>query len=162
MRNLKEQNPFCFVFCINIWKDFHQNAQYWNLILFVIELEYVLFADVLLHFSARKFYRMRQWRGLFWQNYYSHLFFRLGGGAYSQRGKSGTSNLEAEIKTCETLSDERSSGAVWKWRWPSWAPPHSEHRFPAPSSKLCQIWLRHWRGTLYLRVAVHQRGQCPP
>ena len=21
--------------------------------------------------------------------------------------------------------------------------PHSEHRFPAPSSKLCQIWLRH-------------------
>ena len=20
--------------------------------------------------------------------------------------------------------------------------PHSEHRFPAPSSKLCQIWLR--------------------
>jgi len=20
---------------------------------------------------------------------------------------------------------------------------HSEHRFPAPSSKLCQIWLRH-------------------
>jgi len=23
------------------------------------------------------------------------------------------------------------------------AAPHSEHRFPAPSSKLCQIWLRH-------------------
>ena len=21
--------------------------------------------------------------------------------------------------------------------------PHSKHRFPAPSSKLCQIWLRH-------------------
>ena len=39
---------------------------------------------------------------------------------------------------------------------------HSEHRFPAPSSKLCQIWLRHWRGTLYLRAAVHRRGQRPP
>ena len=39
--------------------------------------------------------------------------------------------------------------------------PHSQHRFPAPSSKLCQIWLRHWRGTLYLRTAVHRRGQCP-
>ena len=37
--------------------------------------------------------------------------------------------------------------------------PHSEHRFPAPSSRLCQIWLRHWRGTLYLRAAVHRRGQ---
>ena len=31
----------------------------------------------------------------------------------------------------------------------------SERRFPAPSSKFCQIWLRHWRGTLYLR-------SCPP
>ena len=40
--------------------------------------------------------------------------------------------------------------------------PHSEHRFPAPSSKLCQIYWRHWRGTLYLRVAVHRRGQRPP
>ena len=39
---------------------------------------------------------------------------------------------------------------------------HSEHRFPAPSSKLCQIWLRHWRGTLYLRAAVQWRGQRPP
>ena len=39
---------------------------------------------------------------------------------------------------------------------------HSEHRFPAPSSKLCKNWLRHWRGTLYLRAAVHRRGQRPP
>ena len=38
---------------------------------------------------------------------------------------------------------------------------HSKHCFPAPSSKLCQIWLHHWRGTLYLRAAVHQRGQHP-
>ena len=42
-----------------------------------------------------------------------------------------------------------------------WA-PHSQHHFPAPSSKLCQIWLRHWRGTLYLRAAVHRRGQRLP
>ena len=39
---------------------------------------------------------------------------------------------------------------------------HSEHRFPAPSSKLCQILLHHWRGTLYLRSAVHWHGQYPP
>ena len=26
----------------------------------------------------------------------------------------------------------------------------SEHRFPAPSSKLCQSRLPHWRGTLYI------------
>ena len=38
----------------------------------------------------------------------------------------------------------------------------SEHLFPAPSSKPCQIWLRHWRGTLYLRTAIHRRGQRPP
>ena len=38
---------------------------------------------------------------------------------------------------------------------------HSEHRFPAPSSKLCQIWLRHWRGTLYLCTAIHRCGQHP-
>ena len=41
-----------------------------------------------------------------------------------------------------------------------WA--HSEHRFPAPSSKLCQIWLRHWWGTLYEGAAVHRRRQRPP
>ena len=26
---------------------------------------------------------------------------------------------------------------------PGWLTPHSEHGFPAPSSTLCQIWLRH-------------------
>ena len=39
---------------------------------------------------------------------------------------------------------------------------HIEHRFPAPFSKLCQKWLLHWRGTLYLRAAVHWRWQRPP
>ena len=39
---------------------------------------------------------------------------------------------------------------------------HSEHRFSATSSKLCQNWLRHWRGTLYLRAAVHRCCQHPP
>jgi len=42
------------------------------------------------------------------------------------------------------------------------ASSHSEHRFLAPSSKLCQIYLRHWRDTLYFRAAVHRRGQRPP
>ena len=42
------------------------------------------------------------------------------------------------------------------------AASHSEHRFLAPSSKLFQIWLHHWKGTLYLRAAVHRRGRHPP
>ena len=28
--------------------------------------------------------------------------------------------------------------------------------------KLCQNWLRYWKGTLYLRAAVHRRGQRLP
>ena len=40
--------------------------------------------------------------------------------------------------------------------------PHSEHRFPALSSKLCQNWWRRWSSTLYIRAAVHRRGQRPP
>ena len=40
--------------------------------------------------------------------------------------------------------------------------PYSEHRFPAPFSNLCHSWLRHWRGALYLRAAVHRRCQRPP
>ena len=40
----------------------------------------------------------------------------------------------------------------------SLADSHSQHCFSAPSSKLCQIWLHHWGGTLYLRAAVHRRG----
>ena len=40
---------------------------------------------------------------------------------------------------------------------------HSEPRFLASSSKLCQNWFHHWRGsTLYLRPAVHRRCQRPP
>ena len=34
----------------------------------------------------------------------------------------------------------------------------SESSFPAPSSKLCRNWLRQWRGTLYLRAAVHRQS----
>ena len=39
---------------------------------------------------------------------------------------------------------------------------HSEHRFPAPSSRLCQNWLWQWRSTLYLRETVHPRCRRPP
>ena len=53
------------------------------------------------------------------------------------------------------------ASCLWQNTFLRWPVPHSEHRFPAPSSKLCQIWLRHWRGTLYLCAAVHQRGQHP-
>ena len=34
-------------------------------------------------------------------------------------------------------------------------------RLLAPSSRLCHIWLCHWRGTLYLRAAVHWSCQHP-
>ena len=37
---------------------------------------------------------------------------------------------------------------------------HSEHRFPAPSSKLCQV-LYATGYDLYLRAAVHRRSQRP-
>ena len=56
--------------------------------------------------------------------------------------------------------DWECSPGVWDWEWSAGA--HSGHRFPAPSSKLCQIWLRHWRVTLYLRAAVQRRSQQPP
>ena len=32
---------------------------------------------------------------------------------------------------------------------------------PSPVFWLCQSWLRHWRGTLYLCAAVQRHGQCP-
>ena len=39
--------------------------------------------------------------------------------------------------------------------------PHSEHRFPAPSSKLYRFSYAT-EGALYLRAAVQRRGQRPP
>ena len=75
-------------------------------------------------------------------------------------GGGGGGGREEELSmTCSARRrprsrSERSEGC--------WTRAHSEHRFPAPSSKLCQIWLRHWRGTLYLRAAVHRRGQRSP
>ena len=69
---------------------------------------------------------------------------------------------------------DKGYGVPLQWRnhtrWPSveetdgkrGLETHAEHCFPAPSSKLCQNWLRHRRGTLYLRAAVHRRGQRPP
>ena len=54
-------------------------------------------------------------------------------------------------------SDHGATVVYLCWRLMS----HPEHRFPAPSSKLCQIWLRHWSGTLYLRAAVHWCSRHP-
>ena len=34
----------------------------------------------------------------------------------------------------------------------------SESSFPAPSSKLCHNWLRHWRDSLYLHASVHRQS----
>ena len=56
---------------------------------------------------------------------------------------------------------------LWTDLWPKRvelvmvAAPHSQHRSPAPSSKLCHNWLRHGRGTLYLSAAVHWCSQRP-
>ena len=55
----------------------------------------------------------------------------------------------------------RNSALRWLTTWPPVGhftdrctkSSHSEHRFLASSSKLCQNWLCHWRGTLYLRTA---------
>ena len=38
---------------------------------------------------------------------------------------------------------------------------HSKHHFLAPSSKLCQNWLHHRRGALYLHATVHWCCQHP-
>ena len=57
-----------------------------------------------------------------------------------------------------TLSIGRWTAARLRERVPlqwCWEEELSLHSFPAPSSKpLCQNWLRHRRGTLYLRAAV--------
>ena len=67
---------------------------------------------------------------------------------------------------CElvTLGDSRTRVAPFSvTRHKLWHCPQSaRHRFLAPSSKLCQIWLRRRRGTLCLRAAVHRRGQRSP
>ena len=74
--------------------------------------------------------------------------------------------LQALVYDMVPESDARSVS------WP--LTPHSAHRFLAPSSKLCQNWLRHllqfcfmsteastWRGTLYLRATVYRRASAP-
>ena len=52
-------------------------------------------------------------------------------------------------------------GAVWLSITKS---PHSEHRFPAPSSRLCQNCSRHWRGTRSLPSPSCPQTMpgCPP
>ena len=51
----------CDLFGISMWKDLHQNAQYWKW--FGTGRENILFSDVCVHFSARTFYRLGRWRG---------------------------------------------------------------------------------------------------
>ena len=61
----------------------------------------------------------------------------------------GVSNVRTGVDACDCT--RRQNG-------------HRErdHRFPAPSSKPCQNWLRHWRGTLYFRAATRRRCQRLP
>ena len=92
------------------------------------------------------------------------LMFHYLWGTKSQDSVHKTTTFEDKNCRCSllysailhSLEDSLRSCPMWWWK------THSEHRFPAPSSKLCQIWLRHWRGTLFLRAAVHRRGQRPP
>ena len=54
-----------------------------------------------------------------------------GGGKGGGKGGEGERAKWGQIFRWEASLDLKQSRA------------HSEHRFPAPSSKLCQIWLRH-------------------
>ena len=71
------------------------------------------------------------------------------------------------FKIVRSVGRKASSNSCWlslkpTARFPqTTAGSHCEHRFSAPSSKLCQIWLHHSRGTLYLRKAVHRCSQHP-
>ena len=47
-----------------------------------------------------------------------------------------TGRCQLKPKTCQAVSVLLDAPTTE-------SPSHSEHRFPAPSSKLCQIWLRH-------------------
>ena len=53
--------PFCFLFGAGRWKDFHTTHSTESRC--VIGPENTLFAGVCMHLSARKFYRLGQWRG---------------------------------------------------------------------------------------------------
>ena len=77
--------------------------------------------------------------------------------------RPGTSGwvLAGPACDCWPVSSQNSPRSGY-YGWALGSAPHSEHRFPAPSSKPSQIWLCQWRGTLYLRAAVHRRGQRPP
>ena len=55
---------------------------------------------------------------------------------------------------CNVTLVFRSEGTTTLWS-------RSGHRFPAPSSKLCRIWLRHWRGTLFGWLSFALRAQKP-
>ena len=71
------------------------------------------------------------------------------------------------LKLDKWLSDKISEHKVishpFTGSTPTPPPLHDEPHAPSntPSSKLCQIWLHHRRGTLYLCAAVHQCGQRP-
>ena len=68
-----------------------------------------------------------------------------------KRWKSRTASFYQRSRTCSStdfafnLSEHRHCTVV----------SHSEHRFPAPSSKLCHNWLRHWKGILAQRRCQH-------
>ena len=71
----------------------------------------------------------------------------------------GSSTTQNQCQATTTLSTAEST---LRWVQDTKSGAYPEHHFPAPSSRLRQNWLRHWRGTLYLRAAVHWRSQRPP
>ena len=90
--------------------------------------------------------------------------FKHGSASYGQSGGLDIScSLRKVLHVFPQLFLQRCSmGPLLRGQHHRTMDPHSEHRFPAPSSKLCQIYLRHCRGTLYLRAVVQRRGQRPP
>ena len=91
----------------------------------------------------------------------------VGQGSFTSPNACHLSNVAwlSHVRGTELWQTTAATLTPWGlWRDPpQWRVAYvSEHRFPAPSSKLCQISLRHCRGTLYLRAAVQWRGQRPP
>ena len=83
---------------------------------------------------------------------------------YPFSGVTNSGSLECGAGKCDarSVSAAMATAATASGRVGSDPLQHSaQHRFPAPYSKLCQIWLRHSRDTVYLRAAVHRRGQRP-
>ena len=82
---------------------------------------------------------------LTWKSFYVHIYKRFWSVRLLMTESFYVHVWRFEVCVCLWLS-------LIVLRWPCVA--HSKPCFPAPSSTLCQSWLCHWRGDLYLCLAV--------